>query len=209
MIPHWPLGLRQMPRRGTWAGGPKDARRVFQPDVGPPLMRAASTAEVMIYANAVFPNFSQAQRALFETFWRVDLARGALPFSWREPESNAPGLWLIGSGETGYVFNSKGAGLSDLTVTLIRKPGTPWFAPYMLAGFARVPAVVADYTGSVFGVDGKRSLAAAVALVAGTYDVYTISTAGLVTTALAAAITAGDIPASAPMDVARIVAFLP
>lgn len=172
-------------------------------------MRAGTTADVMVYGGAVFPNMTAAQRVIFEAFWRVDLARGTLPFSWLEPETKVAGLWLIAPGELGYSFSSKGADLSDLTLTLIRKPGTPWYAPYMLSGSARVPYVVADYTGSVFGVDAKRSPAASVAAVAGVFDLYTTSTLGVVTPSLAATVTAGGIPATAPMGVAKIVGFLP
>lgn len=210
MIAHWPTGLRQKPQRGSWTGGPRDQRRSFQPDVGPPLMRPGSTADVMVYSGAVFPNLSPAMRLIWEEFWTVTLQRGSLPFSWRDPETDAPGLWCVAPGELGYSLASKGAGLSDLTLSLIRRPGAPWWGAYLRDGENRVPYAVADYAGSVFGVAGVRTAASAVAAVAGTYDVYTTATpSGVVTEQLAEAVLAGDIPATAPGGVAKIVAYLP
>lgn len=80
MIAYWPASLPQRPRIGTWIGGPKDARRVFQPDIGAPMLRPASAADVMMYSGAVFPNLDPSQRLAFEAFWRDDLLRGSQPF---------------------------------------------------------------------------------------------------------------------------------
>lgn len=210
MIAHWPVGLRQKPQRGSWAGGPRDSRRSFQPDVGPPLMRPGSTADVMLYSGAVFPNLSPAMRVIWEDFWTTTLQRGSLPFSWRDPETDVPGLWLVAPGDLGYSLSSKGAGLSDLTLSLIRRPGAPWWGAYLRDAENRVPYVVADYAAGVYGVAGARTNAAAVAAASGTLDVYTIATpSGVVTETLSAVVVAGDIPAVAPGAVAKIVAYLP
>ncbi len=212
MIAGWPASLPQRPRRGSWTGGPQDARRAFLPDIGPPIMRPSSTADVMIYPGAVFPNFSPAQRVTFETFWRNDIARGALPFCWREPENDVVGLWLIQpaqGGEMAYSFMSKGAGLSDLSLTLIRKPGVVWFGPYLETGSDKPPYVVADYVNGVFGIDCKRVTAAAVALVAGTFDLVTIKPGFPTIYEPSKVVTAGQIPATAPMGVSSIVGFVP
>ncbi len=210
MIPHWPVSLPQKPRRGTWNGGPRDFRRRFQPEVGPPIFRRGTTAEVMAYSQVLFPNITAAQRTVWETFYNTTLAGGTLPFSWRDPDTDAPGLWVIDGGDLGYSMVNRGADLRDLTVNLIRRPGTPWWAPYMRPNENRVPKVVADYTGSVFGVDGIRTAASAVAAVAGTFDVYTTATpSGVVTEQLSRVVTAGQIPATAPGGVSRIVAFIP
>lgn len=210
MISHWPVSLPQKPRRGTWNGGPKDFRRKFQPEIGPPLFRRGSTAEVMAYSQVVFPNLDAAQRTAFETFYATTLAGGTLPFSWRDPDTDVPGLWIIEGGDLGYSLSNRGANLRDLTLNLIRRPGTPWWSPYLRPNSSRVPYAVADYTGSVFGVDALRTAASAVAAVAGTYDVYTTATpSGLVTEELAHVVVAGDIPATAPGGVSRIVAFIP
>lgn len=210
MIPHWPSSLPQKPRRGTWSGGPRDFRRRFQPEIGPPIFRRGSTAEVMAYSQVLFPNITSAQRTAWETFYNTTLAGGTLPFSWRDPDTDVPGLWIIEGGDLGYSIVNRGADLRDLTVNLIRRPGTPWWSPYMLAGSSRVPYVVADYSGSVFGVDAVRTAASAVAAVSGTFDVYTTATpSGVVTVELSKVVAAGGIPATAPGGVSRIVAFLP
>ena len=91
----------------------------------------------------------------------------------------------------------------------MRLPGVPWFAAYMRAGSSKPPYVVADYIAGVFGIDGAKTTAAAVALVAGTVNVYRTSTADVETLTPNEVITAGGIPATAPALTKRIVAFLP
>lgn len=209
MIAYWPEGLPQRPRRGTWTGGPKEARRVFQPDIGGPIMRAGSTSDVMIYSGVVFPNLQPAQRVIFEGFWQQDLGRGNLPFCWREPENDTAGLWLIAAAELAYTFTSKGAGLSDLQLTLVRKPGSPWFAPYLQDGSSKPPYVVADYTNGVFGIDCLRATAAQVALVAGTYDLVTTKPGLATLVETSKVVVAGDIPATAPVGVSQIIGYQP
>ena len=210
MIPHWPASLPQKPRRGTWNGGPRDFRRRFQPEIGPPIFRRGATAEVMAYSQVLFPNITAAQRTVWETFYNTTLSGGVLPFSWRDPDTDVPGLWVIDGGDLGYSMVNRGADLRDLTLNLIRRPGTPWWSAYMRPNNNRVPKVVADYAGSVFGVDGIRTAASAVAAVAGTFDVYTTATpSGIVTEQLARVVTAGQIPATAPGGVSRIVAYIP
>lgn len=122
--PLWPSTLPQTPRRGTWTGGPLDFRRKFTPDKGDSIVRRATTAEVMAYQGVVFQNLSTAQRATFEAFFATDLKGGSLPFEWADPVTGTHWLWRIdGDGQFAYRFTSKGAGLHDLTVNLIRKPG--------------------------------------------------------------------------------------
>lgn len=210
MIPNWPAELLQKPLRNSWRGGPMDQRRAFQPDFGPPITRPGATATTMLYSGAVFRMRSPADRALFEAWFEDDLARGSVAFAWRDPETDIPGLWLIPPGERAWEMTSIGAGISHLTISLMRQPGAPWWGDYMLDGDCRVPAVVADYGAGVFGVDGETVLAAAVAAVAGTFDLYTWPEGGgAPTIELAEAVTAGDIPASAPTGVTRIVGYLP
>lgn len=210
MIPNWPAGLAQKPRRNSWRGGPLDQRRSFTPDFGPALTRPGATAVTMLYAQAVFPLRSPAERATFEAWFQDDIAQGSVAFSWREPETEAPGLWMIPPGDRGYEITSRGAGLSDLMISMMRKPGTPWWAGYMLEGDCRVPAVVADYDGGIYGVDGVQTAASAVALAAGTFDLYTYPDGGGAPDVdLSETVIAGDIPSSAPVDVAKILAYLP
>ena len=164
------------------------------------------TGETRLF-EAAFPSLSGAMRTTFETWFRDDLQSGVLRFSWRDPVSNEIALWqIVAQGELAYSVTSLGADRHELNVSLMRMPGTPWWASYALAGDSRAPFAVADYANGVFGVEGSRTTAAAVAAVAGTFDVYT--TDGGVTEELNHAVTAGDIPASAPGSVTLIRAFV-
>lgn len=207
--PFWPATLRQMPRRESWTGGPQDTRASFKPDVGPPIQRRRVTGDAELY-EAVFPNFTGAMRATFKAFYATDLSGGTRAFCWRDPVLDDVALWrIIGNGERGYDISARGADRHDISLRLMRLPGTPWFAPYMRAGSSRPPFVVADYIAGVFGVDGAKTAAAAVALVAGTFNEYRVSSTDVETFTANKVITAGGIPATAPALTKRIVAFLP
>lgn len=206
--PVWPASLPQTPRRGSWTGGPTEARVQFEADYGPPVERARTTADIEIYA-AVFPNLSNAARAVFTAFFTADLARGITAFAWRDPVTQDLARWkIIGDGRQPYSLAAKVAGRNALTMTLMKMPGTIWYAPYATqTGELRLPYVVADYENSVFGIDGVKTTAAAVAAVTGKFDLYTTATGGGVTEELAHDVYAGDIPATAPSGVTKIVGF--
>lgn len=209
MTPYWPVTVPSCPERHRATGGPVDARAVFQPDRGPEIVRAATTARWEEWSVPLSP-ITVAQFNLFEAWFDGDLSRGAKAFAWRHPVTDIIGLWRFKSGQRPYEVAQTAKGYVLLSFTALRQPGTPWWSPYVRAGENRVPYAVADYAGSVFGVAGDRTAAAAVALVAGTYDVYTTATpSGVVTEELAHVVVAGDIPATAPVGVSRIVAYLP
>lgn len=203
----WPVTLPVFPDRGRGSGGPADGRIAFEPERGPPLLRRATTAEVLRF-QLEMPAFDAAQMAVFAAFFDEDLAGGSLAFAFRHPVSRAPGRFVIAPGTT-YTMTRTLLTHTRVALDLIRLPGTPWWAAYVEEGRARVPAVVADYDNSVFGIDGARVLAAAVADVAGTFDLYTTATGGAVTLEAAHTVVAGDIPASAPPGVTGIVGFAP
>lgn len=208
-VPFWPIAMRQLPQRGSWTGGPQDTRAQFKPEYGPPLVRRRTTAETEIY-QALYPNLNATMRAAFRTFWATDLAGGVLSFCLRDPVSDEVGMWrIIGAGERAYDLVAKGAGLHDLTLQLMRLPGTPWFAPYMRAGSNRPPQVVADWFAGIYGINGKRVAASALPAVAGTFDVYSTSSTDVETFAAAQVITAGGIPSTAPALTKRRVYFNP
>lgn len=208
-IPFWPLAMRQTPQRGNWTGGPQDTRAKFDPDYGPPLMRRRTTAETEMW-QGVFPNLNATMRTAFRTFWATDLVGGSLAFSWRDPVTDEVALWRItGSGERSYDMAHKGAGLSDLSLQMMRLPGTPWWAPYVRAGSSKPPQVVADWNAGIYGIDGKRVLASALPAVAGTFDVWSLSTTDVDTFAAGVVISAGGIPATAPALTKRRSYFLP
>lgn len=204
--PAWLPAFPQTPRR-PWGGGPQDSRARFDPEVGPPLMRGRTTADPEVY-DTMFPNFSGALRAAFKVFWINDLARGALAFSWRDPVIGDAALWkILGNGDQAYGFSAKGADLHELSLRLMRLPGTPWWGTYLRPGANRVPDVVADWTAGVHGIAGAKVAASALPAVTGTFDVYSTSTSDVETVLLAQVITAGGIPATAPALVKRRVYF--
>lgn len=209
--PIWPSSLRQAPLVGSWSGGPKDDAARFDADYGPPIVRRRTTADLEIFQGVVFGALSDAQRATFKTFFSDTLAKGTLAFAWRDPVTGDLARWqIIGDGSGSYLLTARGGGWHDLSLTLMKLPGTIWYAPYATqTGDLRLPYVVADYENGIFGVDGVKTTASAVAAVAGTFDVYTTATDNSVTEELNHAVIAGDIPASAPVGVKKIVAFIP
>lgn len=208
-VPYWPAGLRQQPSRDGWTGGPKDSRASFDPEYGPPLKRRRTTADGRVF-QARFGQMTGAQLALFDAFYADDLAGGALSFCWRDPVRGDVALWIIlGSGAQAYDFAAKGADRHDLTMQMMRLPGTPWFAPYLRAGSSKPPEVVADWDAGIIGIGGAKVTAAALTAVAGTFDVYSTSSTDVETFAAAQVITAGGIPATAPSLTKRRVYFLP
>lgn len=212
MIATWPSGLRALPQRGGWTGGPRDDRAAFEPDTGPPILRRRVTGATAEYA-ATFANLRAAGIAAFERWYLEDLAGGSLPFLYRDPVRGDVARWLIapGSGRP-YSYRANGADLHDLSMTLLRMPGIPAIAPYVLAGgddSLRAPHGVADYDAGVYLVDGAGVPASEIAALLGTYDVLTVSDQGAETWELDHPVLAGDIPATRPAGVARILAFVP
>lgn len=209
MIPIWPATLPQAPQYANWTGSPLDSVVSFSPEDGPPLTRPRVTAETFAYS-AGFGPISGAQRITFLTFWRDSLKRGAQRYAWPDPVELTVWEWLIRPGERAFEISPRNANRFDLRMNLLRLPGPPWWQPYALVtsgGAARLPWAVADYTNNVFGVDLARTPASAVAAVTGTFDVYTTATGGAVTIETAHVVLAGDIPATAPMGVTKIVAY--
>lgn len=207
MIPIWPQAFPQAPRRNNWTGGPIDERLRFTPDRGPAIERVGATALTEEFT-ATFQNFSTDQRAAFRDWFAGDLSSGVNWFAWRDPVLEDVALWrIVGGNGPAYSFAAKGAGWHDLTVKLMRHPADPWFAPYASGGVLRLPFVVADYARGVFGVDLARKPAAAVALVAGTFDVFSTRPGQSTLVERGRVVTAGGIPAAAPAGVSRILAF--
>lgn len=206
---NWPASLPQFPRREAWTGGPQDTRAKFEPDVGPPIVRRRVTEDAEIY-DGQFRNLKGAQMATLRGFVKATLKGGALSYSWRDPVYGDAALWrLLGSGERLYDVTARGADLHDVAVRLMRLPGSPWWGIYLRPSASVVPYVVADWTAGIYGIDGVKVLASALTALAGTFDVYSTSTADVETVALAQVITPGGIPATAPGSVKRRVYFAP
>lgn len=183
-VPNWPVSLRQQPRRGTWTGGPQDSRATFEPEYGPPLHRRRTTADPVVYDGVVFPNLSGVQAAAFDAFWQNDLSGGALAFAWRDPVTDAPALWrIIGGGKTAYSIAARGANLHDLSLNLMRLPGSPWWGPYLRPASSIVPVLVLDFLGQKYGAPpDKASFASLVSLTRASAATY-VDAAGVEQTA--------------------------
>ncbi len=155
LAPVWPASLRQAPRRGTFQGGPLDFRRRFTPDRGDDIVRRGSTAVVMSYDGVTFPNLSGAQILAFENWYRDDLKGGGLPFAWRDPVTAALWLWRInGDGRLAYSISHRGGDRHDLTISLIRRPGPPWWAWMIPADRTVAPKAAYDFRRGIYDAGG-------------------------------------------------------
>lgn len=207
--PNWPATLPQFPKREAFNGGPMDTRASFVPEYGPPITRARTTAVPRTF-DATFRNLKLAQMQAFEAFLATSLGGAVRSFSWRDPIFGDAALWkIMGSGGRIYDVMPRGADLHDLTLKLMRLPGTPWWAPYVRPGESIVPEVVADWTAGVYGIGGEKVLASALPAVTGTFNVYSVSSTDVETYSAGVVIAPGGIPASAPALTKRRMYFTP
>ena len=192
-VPNWPAGLPQFPKREAFSGGPLDSRASFETEYGQPITRARTTANPETY-DATFRNLRLTAVQLFRSFIATELAGGVKSFSWRDPVVGDVALWrILGNGGRLYDLMARGADLHDLTLKLMRLPGTPWWAPYVRPGASVVPQVVAG----------------ALPAVAGTFNVYSVSSTDVETYSAGVVIAPGDIPTTAPALTKRRIYFAP
>jgi hypothetical protein len=207
--PSWPAGMPLYPMREAFSGGPLDTRARFQTELGVPITRPRTSSDAETY-DATFKNLKLAQIATFRAFVNTDLARGTRSFVWRDPVMGDVALWrILGNGERLFDVLARGADLHNLTLKLMRLPGTPWWAPYVRPGATVVPQVVADWNAGTYGIGGAKVVASALTAVAGTFNVYSVSSTDVETYTAGVVITPGDIPATAPVLTKRRVYFTP
>lgn len=207
--PNWPASLPQFPKREAFNGGPLDTRAAFNPEIGPPILRARTTANPRTF-DATFRNLKLVHMQAFEAFLATDLGGAVKSFAWRDPIFGDPALWkIMGNGGRIYDVIPRGADLHDITLKLMRMPGTPWWAPYVRPGASVVPHVVADWNAGVYGIGGAKVTASALTAVAGTFNVYSVSTSDVETYTAGVVVAPGDIPATAPSLTKRRVYFTP
>lgn len=208
-VPNWPVTLPQAPRSQGFNGGPKDSRARFETEYGPPILRNRTTANPRLF-DAVFPNLRLAGLNAFAAFYDTTLVGGTLSFAWRDPVFGDPALWrIVGNGDLAYSVSARRGDLHDLSLKLVRMPGTPWWAAYVRPGSSVVPQVVADWDASAFGIGGAKAAASALPAVAGTFNVYSVSSTDVETYSAGVVIAPGDIPATAPALTKRRVYFTP
>jgi hypothetical protein len=144
-VPFWPVAMRQTPQRSSWTGGPQDTRAKFEPEYGPPILRRRTTTETEVW-QGMFPNLNAVMRNAFAEFWATSILGGSLAFCWRDPVTGRAAMWrILGSGERAYDMAHKGAGLSDLSVQMMRLPGFPWWETAMRPESSIVPGLVLDF----------------------------------------------------------------
>lgn len=201
-VAYWPTDIPQAVV-ASYSGGSRDLRTSFE-TVGPPITRPRTTGSVDVFSITSVP-MKSAEFERFKTWVQSALSGGALRFCRRDPLSGVPRMWKIVSGDNLYQVALAGSQRVQITMTLIRLPGTLWFAPYVPEGSSRVPDFVADYAEGVYGIEGKKVAASALEDIAGDY--FTVTTDAAAVTRKTETLTAGDIPATAPAGVTSIIGF--
>jgi len=208
-VPYWPATLPQFPWDQSFNGGPRDTRARFDSEYGPPILRNRTTANPQMF-DAAFRNLKLVDLTAFEAFYAGDLGNGVRAFAWRDPVRGDVALWkIIGNGEMAYSVTPRRADKHDLMLKMMRLPGTPWWASYVRAGESVVPQVVADWNAGVYGIGGAKVAASALPAVAGTFNVWSVSSTDVETYSAGVVIAPGDIPATAPSLTKRRVYFTP
>lgn len=204
----WPDGIPACVMRNTAQGGPLDNRVSFEPELGPPIERPRGTAVVEVF-DIELPPMSSAQVEIYETWFRSDIAFGAIPYVWRDPISDAVTRWKILKGDPTYRKSQTTKGKVIVTFRAMRLPSAPWYASYVRPMQFQPPQVVADWDAGVYGIGGQKVAASALPAVSGTFDVYSVSSTDVETFTAGVVIMPGDIPATAPALVKRRVYFTP
>jgi hypothetical protein len=89
----WPTtgAFPQFPLIGTWNRQRQQNTIVFEPDVGPPLVRRRSTVSTQQASFAL--TLTLGQLATLETFFVTDCNEGATPFTFDNPETGTSEQW--------------------------------------------------------------------------------------------------------------------
>jgi len=198
-VQFWPTSLPQSVQMGFSAQA-GDARHVFESDVGEPISRPRTTGAIEAYEAAI--TLTGDDIAAFSTFFHTDLSQGTQRFIFRDPDDGAVRWWKFAAPPRRQVPISR---VAQISMSLLKLPGTPWFADYVPAGVSRVPYFVADYANAAYGIDGETVAASALPTIAGTYLVER-TTATAVTSAIETLV-ATDIPATAPGTTTKILGF--
>ena len=116
--PIWLVAFPQKPREKSWGWAPQENKVVFQPALGPSISRRRGTVKVFNFTG-IFPLFTGAEMAVFETWYTDELADGALHYLWDDPISGVRAKWKIKN----YQFQDVGFDLFQLRLEVNRLPG--------------------------------------------------------------------------------------
>lgn len=187
-------------------GGPQDNRVSFEPEVGDPIERPRTTGYAETFSIAL-PSMTVATYEAFETWFRSETKGGALPFVFRHPITTAVVRARIVKGQPPFTAQRAGSNRVSVQTSIMTLPGTPWWAPYVRDGAAQLPAFVADYENSVYGIADGKVPASDLPSISGTFDLYTTNTSDIETLQASHLVTAGDITEAQPGGVNRYVGF--
>lgn len=91
--PTWPSAgdFPQLPLNGQWQRQRQKNLLVFEPDVGPPLVRRRSTVSTLTSTFTI--QLTTTQVAALDAFFETDCAEGAIQFNLDNPETGDTELW--------------------------------------------------------------------------------------------------------------------
>lgn len=206
----WPAGFLQRPATG-WEMAPFDTRAVFDPDTGPPLMRARVTAEAWS-ARFQFPRLTADEYAAFLAFWEL-IGRGALPFLWRDWNDGGVRKWIMAAADPLRVSKPLTTRW-DITLSMVRLPSTPWWATLIPPDRLVAPVAAYDlqrglYHNGAAQVGAGAAISGTPGIIAahGLSDVRLLTTGGAATVLLGQTLTADWWPSSPPPSLASITVF--
>jgi hypothetical protein len=82
--PLWPSTLPLWPGVNGFSGTKQSGKVEFQPESGPPIVRAAQTARVDVY-EVTFAPLTKTQTEAFRTFYDTTLGHGSIKFGMAHP----------------------------------------------------------------------------------------------------------------------------
>lgn len=143
----WPAGFPPGPDLQGWEGQPLESRATFDPETGPPLMRARTTADAWVF-RARFPAIDAAERAAFLAFWE-QIGRGAAPFLWRDPDGGEVRRWQAAAGDALTITRISPTRWS-LTLDVIRLPSSPFWAALLPRSRLALPLAAYDLRRGIY-----------------------------------------------------------
>lgn len=196
---YWPDALPNRMLTGL-EYAPQDVGATFDPSVGEPISRPRTTSAA--FRVEVEWVFDGDQIAAFEDFYAVTLGQGSERFALRDPITSKLKLWRFdGAYQRQFPLKTR----ARVQASLLLLPSEPWFAPYGRDCLSTVPAFVADYANSVYGISGRRTVAADLPAIEGTYLVRRTTTSAI--TMGKEILAAGDITQSRPSGTVSIVGY--
>lgn len=123
----------------------RDDRAAFQPEIGPAIMRPRSTGRTL-QIPVTFQRWTAAQFEAFQVWYDQHQARR---FLMRDPTTGVPAKFQLAAGEED-AYRLAGR---QVSLNLLRLPGTLWWADYVLPCTHVPPAMIADFVLAAFAVD--------------------------------------------------------